>query len=88
MSALSTCERLFTTPAEQSAIVQLAEKRLHNHRYLALRNVSCHLKDGHLILQGELPTYYLKQVAQVVVSRLQGVSHIVNNIEVSRGRRI
>jgi osmotically-inducible protein OsmY len=48
----------------------------------ALRRVSCEFHDGLLTLSGQLPTYYLKQVAQESVSRLEGVRRVVNRIEV------
>jgi hypothetical protein len=63
-----------------SAIRALAERRLRTSRYLALRNISCNYLDGVLVLRGCLPTYYLKQVAQVAVSHLEGVVRIDNQI--------
>jgi osmotically-inducible protein OsmY len=60
----------------------LAERALRNSPYLALRNIACECRDGMLTLRGCLPTYYLKQVAQAVVARVEGVRHVVNEIEV------
>ena len=60
----------------------LAERALRNSPYLALRNVACEYGGGVLTLRGRLPTYYLKQVAQAVVGRIDGVRQIVNDIEV------
>jgi osmotically-inducible protein OsmY len=68
-------------------IAERAESRLRGNSYLALKNVSCEYRNGVLTLRGCLPTYYLKQIAQAVVGRLDGVQHIVNDIEVmSAGR--
>src|SRR5438309_850834 len=64
-------------------VVELAERRLRGNSYLALKNVSCTCLDGILLLEGSLPTYYLKQLAQEVVADIDGVDQIVNNIEVA-----
>src|SRR5262249_8894297 len=50
--------------------------------YLALKNVRCDFHEGVLTLKGCLPTYYLKQMAQSVVGRIEGVQRIVNEIQV------
>jgi len=82
------------TSAEGSAAVLLppsprhvdpvgqAERALRNSPYLILRNVACEYQEGVLTLRGCLPTYYLKQVAQAVVARVEGVRQVVNDIEV------
>jgi osmotically-inducible protein OsmY len=62
--------------------VEWAESRLRSNPYLALKNISCGYRDGVLVLQGCLPTYYLKQIAQETVSLLEGVERIENQIEV------
>jgi osmotically-inducible protein OsmY len=61
---------------------ELAEVRLRNNTYLALKNVSCEYEGGRLTLRGCLPSYYLKQVAQELVLGVAGVREIVNNIKV------
>jgi osmotically-inducible protein OsmY len=68
-------------------VAEQAERRLRSHSYLALKNVSCEYRDGVLTLRGCLPTYYLKQVAQAAVDHLDGVRHIVNDIEVTPSAR-
>jgi len=61
---------------------ELAERALRSSPYLALRNVACEHRGGVLTLRGYLPTYYLKQIAQAVVARVEGVRQVVNDIEV------
>ena len=56
--------------------------RLRRSGYLALRDVSCGLRGGVLSLHGRLPTYYLKQVAQAIAAEVEGVSSVVNRINV------
>ncbi len=63
-------------------IAEGAENRLRCNSYLALKNVSCEYREGVLTLRGCLPSYYLKQMAQTAVARLDGVQRIDNQIEV------
>jgi osmotically-inducible protein OsmY len=74
--------RLAPTPG----IAEGAEIRLRSNPYLALKNVSCEYREGVLTLRGSLPSYYLKQMAQTAVARLDGVQRIVNEIEVNSAR--
>ena len=50
--------------------------------YRSLRNVSCVLDSGRVTLTGNTPTFYLKQVAQVIAAKIAGVGVINNQIEV------
>jgi osmotically-inducible protein OsmY len=75
------------SPAENTGIAEGAEIRLRCNSYLALKNVSCEYHEGVLTLRGCLPSYYLKQMAQTAVARLDGVQRIVNEIEVIAGSR-
>jgi osmotically-inducible protein OsmY len=77
-SGLSTAPR----PAPAQQIAEGAENCLRHNSYLALKNVQCECDEGVLTLRGCLPTYYLKQMAQAVVARIEGVQRIVNEIEV------
>ena len=65
-----------------SGIEESVECRLRGSPYLALRDVGCAYRDGVLTLRGCLPTYYLKQMAQTAVARMEGVQRIVNEIVV------
>jgi osmotically-inducible protein OsmY len=66
----------------QTKLDELAERCLHSNSYLAMKNISCESLDGVLTLRGHLPTYYLKQIAQMIVAQVEGVKHIDNQIEV------
>jgi hypothetical protein len=80
----ASVERAAETCNPQPAITDLAERCLRSNPYLALKNISCDLLDGVLVLRGCLPTYYLKQIAQEVVGHLEGVKRIENQIQVVR----
>jgi osmotically-inducible protein OsmY len=74
--------RATETPNSQAATADLAELRLRSRPYPALQGVTCAVRDGVLVLRGRLPSYYLKQLAQEAVARLDGVRRIDNRIEV------
>ncbi len=74
-------------PISTVGIAEGAEIRLRGNSYLALKNVSCEYREGVLTLRGCLPSYYLKQMAQTAVARLDGVQRIDNLIEVIAGGR-
>jgi osmotically-inducible protein OsmY len=63
-------------------VAERAESELRRNAYVALKNIACEYQEGLLILNGCLPTYYLKQLAQEAVARLHGVERIDNRIEV------
>jgi len=66
----------------QASIKELAERRLRSNPDLTLKCISCDYLDGVLFLRGCLPTCYLKLLAQEVVSGLEGVERIDNQLEV------
>jgi hypothetical protein len=68
-------------PAD-ARITEQAKGRLHDCRYGVWRAVSCVCRGGVLTLNGRLPSYYLKQMAQEAVAGIPGVRHIDNRIEV------
>jgi hypothetical protein len=84
MPALNPASAPPATPTQtpQVGLKELAEGILRRNSYLALKNVTCDLLDGVLILRGCLPSYYLKQIAQEAVAFLEGVERIDNQIQV------
>jgi osmotically-inducible protein OsmY len=71
------------TENPQARLTELAERRLHSHSHQALKSVSCNYQDGALVLQGTVATYYLKQLAQETIVRMEGVERIENQIRVT-----
>lgn len=64
------------------AIVASAEEKLRHSAYLALQGVTCTYADGVLTLYGCLVSYHQKQIAQELVSGIDGVNEIRNLIGV------
>jgi hypothetical protein len=71
-----------TDGAAQSDVSRRAMARLRASHYRALHAVRCDFDRGTLRLRGVLPSYYLKQIAQAVVSELQEVRALDNRIAV------
>jgi osmotically-inducible protein OsmY len=80
--ALPNADRETSARSRLPAIDRTAEEQLRRSSYLALHDISCLASDGVITLRGYLPSYYLKQVAQEIVSGVEGVRHVVNRIEV------
>ena len=67
-------------------IAEIAQAALRRSAYFELRNVSCDFSSGILTLNGSVPTYYLKQLAQTSVADVPGVIEIHNHVEVATPR--
>jgi osmotically-inducible protein OsmY len=72
-----------TTLNLDSAVETQAQELLGQSNYLALRRLRCEFHDGSLVLNGRVPTFYLKQMAQTVVRQLPAVRRIDNRIDVA-----
>lgn len=64
------------------SMAEAARLRLRSSPYRALRAISCDCSHGVLLLSGRLASFYYKQLAQEAVARVDGVSAVVNRIEV------
>lgn len=60
-----------------------AQRVLLESPYYAIQQLQCSFGDGILIIGGRVPSYYLKQLAQISVQQVTGVRQIRNLIEVS-----
>jgi osmotically-inducible protein OsmY len=69
---------------EAAQVMRAAQRRLEASTYAALKRVRCRFRQGKLQLNGRVPTYFHKQLAQEALRTLPGVTKLVNNISVSR----
>jgi osmotically-inducible protein OsmY len=60
-----------------------AELLLARSGYPVLDRIHCDFDDGVLLLRGQVPSYYLKQVAQEAVADLVGVRVVRNELDVA-----
>lgn len=65
-----------------SEIEHHAQRALGKSPYVELRRVGCRFDDGILTLEGQVTSFYLKQVAQTVVRQIDGVHQVINHLQV------
>jgi osmotically-inducible protein OsmY len=70
------------SPADQ-ALSERVTTALERSPYLSRRNLRFENSDGHVTIRGVVNTYYQKQMAQEVLRRIDGVSHVHNELEVA-----
>ncbi len=59
-----------------------AQASLQTSRYSEVQKTTCKCHHGVLYLQGEVTSFYLKQIAQTMLMNVPGVTHIINTIHV------
>lgn len=60
----------------------VAAQKLLSCNSPGFKRVQCEIRSGHLLLRGEVRSYYLKQLAQEVLRSPHDVCRIVNQLEV------
>ena len=63
-------------------ITAVAKQRIIHQPHLSVQRIWCDFDKGRLILRGQVPSFYFKQLAQEAVADLEGVEQVVNEIEV------
>ena len=74
-------EGLETLLTKQS-MSEAAKNRLFKTPHLAMQRIWCEFDGGILFLRGQVPRYYLKQLAQAAVAGMEGIHQVINDIEV------
>jgi osmotically-inducible protein OsmY len=69
---------------EAANMERAAQWRLEASAYTALKAVKCRFHEGTLVLDGRVPTYFHKQLAQEAIRALPGIREIINQISVRR----
>lgn len=59
-----------------------ARRRLAASPYRCLRKIECDCEGDIILIRGELPSYFLKQLAQELLRELNGCSAVENRTEV------
>ncbi len=63
----------------QTGIANQVTSRLHACGHAPLRSLQVSAIPDAILLQGTLPTFYLKQMAQVLAKSVEGVDLVVND---------
>ncbi len=64
-----------------------ALKLLQSSGFAALRRLRCEVTEAVVIVHGIVPSYYLKQMAQTAILRLDGIRGVRNLVEVLQSDR-
>lgn len=67
----------------RGSLSERVRRRLNQSPYYAVRRVHVEERLGVLTLSGKLPSYYQKQIAQTAAAKVEGVTRIVNRIDVA-----
>ena len=59
-----------------------ASMAIRSNALRGLAKVTCEMHQGMAILHGKVSSYYLKQLAQEVVRKVEGVDSVVNQVQV------
>ena len=85
MTTLKLKARSFPTrvpTVDPELIVERTQRELRESAYPAIRWLTCRFHDGRLVLQGEVGSFFLKQMAQAVAGRIAGAVPLENRVEV------
>jgi osmotically-inducible protein OsmY len=63
-------------------IAAAAKRCIIHEPHLSVQRIWCDFDGGRLVLRGQVPSFYFKQLAQEAVADLEGVEQVVNEIEV------
>ncbi|QDV17656.1 BON domain protein [Gimesia panareensis] len=73
---------LFTSPDNQ--LIAQVKRVLRSSGYAPLAKVRVMAVQGEVCLEGEVPTYFMKQLAQTHVLPIEGVRRLNNELNVDR----
>jgi osmotically-inducible protein OsmY len=77
-----------TSPLEGCRQIEaMARADLRRSPYAELWRITCEYHEGILTLRGHVSSFYMKQIAQTIVLRVDGVERVVNRVEVARTPR-
>ncbi len=70
-------------PVAAPSVAEQAERRLRESPYYFLKQIRCRFDAGVLTLRGTVPLRQLRQFAEAIVARVEGVRRVENEVEVS-----
>jgi len=73
---------MLQTARPQSELTTLVESALSSKPHLPRAQVRCYADGGQVTLQGEVSSYFHKQMAQESIRRIDGVQQIENRLQV------
>jgi osmotically-inducible protein OsmY len=68
--------------ASSNETADAAKQRISRQPHLAFQRIWCDYDGRRLLLKGQVPSFYHKQLAQEAIAGMAGVAQVVNEIEV------
>ena len=81
VSADATCDSI-QVDSQLARVSEVAKQRLRDSPFMSLRQLRCRIEGRVLVLEGKVPSFYLKQVAYTLVRDLHDVAPIDDRITV------
>jgi osmotically-inducible protein OsmY len=82
--ALQAAARILRESREDLPLAERVARALRATGYGPLRSLRVTVQERLVILQGRVPNYYLKQVAQTTVLTVPGAHQVRNDLDVGR----
>lgn len=82
LQAPSSSLRLPISATAERDLAQRMTQRLSSSPYVALHELRCECRDGVLTLHGRVPTFHTKQIALSLALDLEGVTAVIDRLEV------
>ncbi|NQV23488.1 MAG: BON domain-containing protein [Rhodopirellula sp.] len=73
-----TCQAVFDRKLQERV-----QRSLGTTSYRMLSGLQIQVMDGHVRLLGHVPSYYMKQLAQTAVMKVEGIGRLHNDLRVS-----
>ena len=67
---------------EDDGLRSAALKLFQSSGYGSIRRLQCEVTEGVVTVHGTVPNYYLKQMAQTLINRLETIRSVTNLVEV------
>jgi osmotically-inducible protein OsmY len=71
------------SPDSDAQLAQRVAAALQSAGYATVRKIEIDVREGHVRLEGCVPTYFMKQLAQAKALAVQGVQSVQNNLVVA-----
>lgn len=68
---------------EMQNLIHDAHRQLRKSPYHNVRDLTCDTQAGKLVLRGSVSSYFEKQLAQEAVKQVDGVTELINEVEVA-----
>ena len=65
------------------SVARRIQEELRRSPYSCIRQLQCDYHEGVVTLRGRVPSYYLKQLAQSIARRTDGVEEVADRIDVA-----